>query len=72
MRARLTSWKACDGLSFPHLLHRIRQVLANLAVDSFRIRNIVAHEQVKLPDLNGVCYKDQALLPWITSGYPDT
>jgi hypothetical protein len=65
MRARLTSWKACDGLSFPQLLHIIRHVLENLAVDSFCIRNIVAHEQVKLLNLNGVCYKDQALLPWI-------
>jgi hypothetical protein len=51
MRARLMFWKACDGLSFPHLLHIILQVLSNLASDSFCIRNIVAHEQVYLLDL---------------------
>jgi hypothetical protein len=54
MRARLTSWKAFDGLSFPHLLHITRQVLANLASDSICICNIVAHEQVKLLDLKRV------------------
>jgi hypothetical protein len=46
--------------------------LANLASDSFCIRNIVGPEQVNQLDLNGVCYKDQAFVAMDKHMHPDT